>query len=99
MTHDQKEKLRECRFGADGPLAEGTKIIVTKYAHDKWLAQMYGLDLENMPNSPNKIPKQVMDQLRDYIPKHNAKQCGRKAMSGLDEDDEDHGYEHEPAEK
>ena len=48
--------------------------MVTRYAHDKWLAGMYGLDLENFPSSSNKIPKQVVDQLRDYIPSRTTKQ-------------------------
>jgi len=61
MLPDQKQKLTEKKYGADGPIQLGTKLVVTRYAHDKWLAQMYGLDLENFPSSSNKIPKQVID--------------------------------------
>jgi hypothetical protein len=78
MTADQKQKLTENKYGASGPLEPGTKLVVTKYAHDKWLAQMYGLDLEDFPSSSNKIPKQVIEQLRDYIPNHKEKQKKEK---------------------
>ena len=54
-------------FGSDGPLFPGTRIVVTKADHDKWLAQLANLDLENFPRKSKvkDVQKPIYEILED----------------------------------
>lgn len=62
--------VKEGDFGRDGPITDGTKLIVTKYALFHWLAQQYNFSIDTIPTKrPQNLPHVVYEQFKEFIKK------------------------------
>ena len=76
--NDWIKREEQENHGTGGALIPDTKLIVSKYALDSWLASGVGLDLKNFPATRTKLPNQDAEQIfdlikNDYIGKQKSK--------------------------
>ena len=70
FMNEWKGRMAKQGCGTAGPPLKDTKVVVTKYSLDKWVAEGAGLDLENFPltkSKANENAEQVWLLLREYL--------------------------------